>query len=273
MLSIRHRWINLLLHPLDLPYNASFEGGHGAYTPAFDGYELCNETTAWHVNPGAPCQLDTTLLQELIYPLRFATNLGSTEPAALRPRVAYNNVALYDDFGVIHANAIAYGTGFVVPYLLLGDEERANAHFVSSMDPFVGGPFKSWYEDPGLGGTPNFLTGAGGWLQVLIMGWAGMHWIPGNARNGTNTSILQLTPRLPTNTTVLSVEGIKFIGVRLGLQIQDSHAEVGLLGNDGDRDVTIHCFRPGAITTQSLHLQVGQHVQVALGVALNISVG
>lgn len=269
-----------------IPYNTSF----GGYTPAFDTYYLCNETGSQ--GPRGPCVLDTSSVQQLIYPLRFAASLGSKVAAALHGRAARNDIYLYDDYGVVHGNAIMYGTGFVVPYLLLGDEDRANSWFAKSMSRFVGGPFQCWYEDPELtvgaggGGTPNFLTGAGGWLQVMVMGWAGLNWAD-EIGDDTGPSVLQLTPRIPANTTTLTVEGISFVGARLSLNISVGHAMLTLLSR-GKQQVDVSFFPAilahaegldvrnvqddAIVPPVAITLAVGQGVRVALGKLLNVSV-
>jgi hypothetical protein len=269
-----------------LPHNTSF----GGYTPAFDTYYLCNETGSQ--GPHGPCVLDTSSVQQLIYPLRFAASLGSKVAAALTTATARNDIYLYDDYGVIHGNAIMYGTGFVVPYLLLGDEGRANSWFAKSMSRFVGGPFQCWYEDPertvgaGGGGTPNFLTGAGGWLQVMVMGWAGLNWAD-ETGDDTGPSVLQLTPRIPANTTTLTVEGISFVGARLSLNISVGYAMLTLLSK-GNEQVQVSFFPATLARAEGLDIRnaqddsivppvaitlaVGQGVRVALGKLLNVSV-
>ena len=40
------------------------------------------------------------------YPLRFSGKFGSREPAAVSAETAYNNIALYDNYGVIHGNSM-----------------------------------------------------------------------------------------------------------------------------------------------------------------------
>ena len=164
------------------------------------------------------------------------------------------------------------------------------------MSRFVGGPFQCWYEDPELtpgaggGGTPNFLTGAGGWLQVMVMGWAGLNWVDG-VGDDTGPSVLQLTPRLPANTTALAVEGIAFVGARLGLTISVGHATVSLLSKSKSDELVQVSFFPamdsahtfassaggtshagGAAAPTVTALEVGQGVRVALGLVLNVSV-
>jgi hypothetical protein len=47
---------------------------------------------------------------------------------------------------------------------------------------------------------------------------------------------LQLTPRLPANTSALTVEGIAFVGARLSLNISVGHATLTLLSKNSDAD-------------------------------------
>ena len=45
----------------------------------------------------------------------------------------------------------------------------ADAMFAKSTAQNVYGPFKIWAESQGGGGCPNFLSGAGGWLQSVAL--------------------------------------------------------------------------------------------------------
>ena len=63
---------------------------------------------------------------------------------------------------------------FAVGYIELGKGFEAvaardfNRSFANAQEPFL-----VWTETP-TGGTPNFLTGAGGWLQTAFFGYSGL---------------------------------------------------------------------------------------------------
>ena len=118
-------------------------------------------------------------------------------------------------------------------------------------------------------------------------GWAGLNWVDGLG-DDTGPSVLQLTPRLPANTSTLTVEGIEFVGARLSLNISWGHAMLTLLttrhslvqvsffpamdsarsvASDGGRTTAGGAAAPTVVT-----LAVGQGVRVALGLVLNVSV-
>ena len=53
--------------------------------------------------------LDTSSVQMLVYPLRFTAPLAPNEPAAISTTTARNDIYLFDDYGVVHGNAISWG--------------------------------------------------------------------------------------------------------------------------------------------------------------------
>ena len=62
-----------------------------------------------------------------------------------------------------------------------------------------------WTETP-TGGTPNFLTGAGGFLQTAFSGYPGL-------RVNTSGCFLE-SPSLPQGTGTVGIRGVSFLGSR-----------------------------------------------------------
>jgi hypothetical protein len=97
---------------------------------------------------------------------------------------------------------------FSINWLELGESELANSEFIEGYDLYVRPPFNVWLEcpDPGCkvvivkGGPvlivppcPNFITGAGGFLQALIYGYLGLRY------NNNNFTINPILPKNSNN--------------------------------------------------------------------------
>ena len=102
---------------------------------------------------------------------------------------------------------------FAIGYIELGAGFEAiaasnyNRSFANAQEPFL-----VWTETPG-GGTPNFLTGAGGWLQAAFFGYTGLR---------ISDSNLTLSPATPELTSKLGLRGISYLGNRLDVRVDYS---------------------------------------------------
>jgi hypothetical protein len=102
---------------------------------------------------------------------------------------------------------------FAVGYIELGKGFEAvaardfNRSFANAQEPFL-----VWTETP-TGGTPNFLTGAGGWLQTAFFGYSGL-------RIGDTN--LTLSPSAPELTGAIGLRGVAYFGCRLDLAVDFS---------------------------------------------------
>ena len=88
---------------------------------------------------------------------------------------------------------------YLVGYLEIGQMDEAAAFFNKSWIPFVDKKTGNFGGDCG----GNFLTGAGGFLQGLWAGWAGMRL--------RIDSLDFITPRVPTTTTGLKLRGVRHL--------------------------------------------------------------
>ena len=80
-------------------------------------------------------------------------------------------------------------------------------------------PFDVWTETP-TGGCPNFLTGAGGFLQTAFNGYTGLR---------ISLSAMTLTwPTLPEGATVVTLRGIAYLGNRITIVIRAASITVTL---------------------------------------------
>ena len=123
----------------------------GGYHPEYSGFPR---------NPTAPQvkQADSIML---------AFPLGVDMPAA----VLANDLSFYDGITDPNGPAMTWAM-FAVGWMTAGDFNRSKSHFLRGFAN-VQEPFKVWTETPG-GGTVNFITGAGGFLQSVLFGSSGM---------------------------------------------------------------------------------------------------
>ena len=117
---------------------------------------------------------------------------------------------------------------YAVGYLEIGDLDQAATFFNRSWLPYVDRKTGDFGGDCG----GNFLTGAGGFLQGLWAGWAGMR-----LREG---SLDFVTPRVPATTDGLKLRGVAYLGSKFDLVLAKqacfrgwpgSKLEIGALGS------------------------------------------
>jgi len=90
---------------------------------------------------------------------------------------------------------------FAINWLSLNVPQNATAEFARSYAN-IQPPFSIWSETP-RGGTTNFITGAGGFLQAVWAGYGGIR--------VTDNGLL-LNPTLPANTSTLKFRQIQYLG-------------------------------------------------------------
>ena len=71
---------------------------------------------------------------------------------------------------------------------------------------------KVWSEVKGGLGSPNFLTGMGGFLQSILFGYGGLRLKPDS---------LEINPTLPPNCDSMNFTGIDYMGNSLDLVVSD----------------------------------------------------
>ena len=143
-------------------------------------------------------QADTILLG---FPLGFADKHTSDSLTA-------NDLDYYGQHTDAAGPAMTWAM-FCVGYISLGQEtyvSKAAAMFNHSFAN-VHPPFGSWMETPS-GGTPNFLTGAGGFIQLAYSGYPGLR---------VNDTHMSLKPLLPSGLTNIKLRGVAYKGSRLDI--------------------------------------------------------
>jgi trehalose/maltose hydrolase-like predicted phosphorylase len=171
-----------------LPYDVERD-----YHPEFEGW-----STSTH--GGLIKQADTVLMQ---YPLNFPMNVSTRR----------NDMRIFDAATDVKGVAMGWAVISLI-HKDLGDADKA-AHFFRVAYNTTSPPFYEWHEGFGQEGSsaqgaPNFVTGAGGWLQTVVNGFGGLRW----ERPGVLT--LHDPQPLP-NSTKLRLRGVSFLGARLDI--------------------------------------------------------
>jgi trehalose/maltose hydrolase-like predicted phosphorylase len=130
-------------------------------------------------------QADVNLLA---YPLGITSDLQT-----IKKDLKYYEPKLYKD-GPAMGKSI-----FAVIYARLGDADNAYRLFKESYVPNKRPPFGALAETASSN-NPYFATGAGGMLQVVVFGFAGL--------DITDSGIVQHTPALPKSWKSLTIKGV-----------------------------------------------------------------
>lgn len=150
--------------------------------------------------------------------------------AAVSERVAANDLEYYAPQLSAPANAMARWP-WTVNLLALGNATQAQQFFATTTASVLG-DFRQWTEYTGGGGCPNFLTGAGGYLQQLWAGYAGIR-IEDNG--------LRLTrPRCPPASSSLTISGLSFGGCLVRVQIVCDIEEMSVTSSHGQLSALRH---------------------------------
>lgn len=149
------------------------------YNPQYDGYNLSIGIK----------QADVALLG---YPLQFAN---------IRTSTRRNNLNFYTNLTRPNGPAMTWSMhaiGYLETNSIPPNEEIFNRTFI----PYIRSPYFVWNEfKNGIpNGASNFITGAGGFLQLIVYGFAGIR------INSDSLSIHR--PQLPPNTTGLKLKGL-----------------------------------------------------------------
>ncbi|XP_050079092.1 protein-glucosylgalactosylhydroxylysine glucosidase-like [Anopheles maculipalpis] len=107
-------------------------------------------------------QADTVLLG---YPLLYPE---------MRLYTLWNDLLIYEPLTRSTGPAMSWSM-YAINHLDIVNYREAATNFNRSYLPYIRGPFHVWHElqQPGPGGAQNFITGAGGFLQAVLFGYAG----------------------------------------------------------------------------------------------------
>lgn len=112
-----------------------------------------------------------------------------------------------------------------IGFLDLKDEVEAATYFDKSHSLYVREPFKVWSESlPGEPAAGNFITGAGGFLQSVIVGYGGI-------QLHSDRMVIR-SSYLPVGTSNLEFKGITYMNNRFSLRIDEFNKTFTVLDFD-----------------------------------------
>lgn len=193
----------LVADKMFIPYNATLD-----YHPEYD-------ETQWNARSRKTIkQADTVLMY---YPLGNPLNASRSTQR--------NDVRMYAD--LLDPDGVAMSWGLqTIASIDVGDLKSAAQYFENSYKVYARPPFYLWREGNGtdggsVQGAPNFVTGAGAFLQSV---WAGY----GGIRFERDDSLTIRSPRPLPNSTALRLRGVHFLGARLDVVAKDGQWTVAL---------------------------------------------
>jgi trehalose/maltose hydrolase-like predicted phosphorylase len=176
-----------------LPLTTELPDSHGmAIHPEFEGYaggpsDCCNGG-----RPGGGCCIEQSAAALLQYPLGLA----------LPEAVKRNDLAYYEP----RTQANGFFTGdsiYSIAWLALGNTTAALTQWEAAFS-HMSCDYFCLFRERLTGGHSNFVTGAGGFLQNIVQGWAGVR---------VSSGTLTLTgPTLPPTVTSVTLRSLQFRG-------------------------------------------------------------
>ena len=147
---------------------------------------------------------------------------------------------------VRYTNQNGFYTGdssYAIAWIALGNRTACEAQFLRAFRYMNGlsgtpatatqyNPFQVFKEREQSGGHINFLTGAGGFLQNVIQGYAGWR-----ARDAS----LDFRPVLPPFAQVVRLVGLHFAGSRFTLEFNETSMSVELLAESDNGRIALSC--------------------------------
>lgn len=121
------------------------------------------------------------------------------------------NLEIYGEATLGSSSAMTWPM-HVIGWLDLDELDNAAVDFAKSYQPYVRPPFNVWNERPaGFPGASNFITGAAGFLQSIINGYAGVRL--------HNERLVIDEPRLPPSTTHLRISQLIYMDMKFSLDV------------------------------------------------------
>lgn len=157
----------------------------------------------------------------------------------------------YDNITRLDGPAMTWAM-HTVGFLDLQDEAEAAKIFARSHSLYTREPFKTWTESmPGVPGTGNFITGAGGFLQSLINGYGGvrLHF----------DSLTISNFFTPPESTALEFKGITYLHNKFSLKITSNEATVNFKELSPDHQIKV------TLTPSNIVLRPQEGVDINFG--------
>eukprot|EP00039_Didymoeca_costata_P003219 m.66143 g.66143 ORF g.66143 m.66143 type:complete len:560 (-) comp11784_c0_seq2:129-1808(-) len=185
-----------------IPYDKNFD-----YHPEFAGYTRGTKVK----------QADTIMLG---YPLLYKMN----------KRTRINDLEYYENVTDENGPAMTWSM-FCIGYLDIAKTEpnefnqelsdKAASFFTRGYANNAIGPYRVWHEVVGGGGAPNFITGAGGFMQSVWAGYGGIRF---------SSSALELkAPQPLPNSTKLVLRNVQYLGNKLTIEADEHYWSVVLM--------------------------------------------
>lgn len=171
---------------LYLPYDGKLD-----YHPEFEGFDVTKKGSVVK-------QADVILAN---FPLMFPMSASTKK----------NDLIFYKNVTTLNGPAMTHSM-FTIGWLEIGDIHQAVEAFGRNYDN-IQGPFKMWSEIRHGRGAINFITAAGGFLQSLVYGYAGVR---------SKADGLHFNLRVPPNSTQFDLNGIKYNAFSIRLSISNS---------------------------------------------------
>merc|ERR1712217_751121 len=149
-----------------------------------------------------------------------------------------------------------YWWAFTTGYAELGKMSKADAYFQKSTLDNVYGPFKIWSESQGGGGCPNFLSGAGGYLQSIWAGYAGIRF--------SDDSLHIFSPRIPPGgAKAMTIRQLHFAGAKINVRVTLNGTLIGLqVHGPAALMVVVDSRRAVPLTAAGTSLDTGKHARI-----------
>jgi trehalose/maltose hydrolase-like predicted phosphorylase len=168
-----------------------------------------------------------------------------------------NDCEYYAERTDINGPAMTWGM-FAINYLDLQNFTSAARYFNMSFQDNLHAPLQVWTETPG-GNAVNFITGAGGFLQTVIMGYPGLRLALGG---------IEMSPLCPEGVTHLKIRQFQYLGNSLNFEFWCSSEEALYPYKVA---LTLTASAPGAQTLQFAELSSESVVTVEQGVPVTFA--
>ena len=161
------------------------------------------------------------------YPLQYP---------GLKAYTRWNDLLIYEPVTRSTGPAMSWSM-YAVNHLDIDNYREAAQNFNRSYQPYVRGPFRVWQELQGAAqhGAHNFLTGAGGFLQAVLFGYAGLR---------VYLDRLEVKAHYPQELSgvgleQLQVAGIQYLGALITVAQWGDRAEVRVTHLDGELTIEL----------------------------------
>ena len=134
--------------------------------------------------------------------------------------VRANDLIYYANYTTTDGPAMTWAM-FAMGWLDLANYTQADKLFAQGYAN-IQAPFNVWQETP-TGGTVNFITGAGGFLQSVLFGYSGLR------LRDADQGLTLVPPPNPGNATLVRIHSLHYQGSTLSIDVTNDTLTVLLL--------------------------------------------